>query len=235
MFNFRDQVALITGAAGNLGQATAEALHAAGATLALVDISDARLRDLYDDWPRVELLTANLLDEASVMAMAQHAATRFGRIDILVNIAGGFNAGTAVHETPLSTWEQMFDLNAGSVFLTSRAVLPTMLQQKRGKIINIAARAALEPNRRQMTPYVVSKAAVIRLTEALAAEYREAGVNVNCILPGTIDTPRNRADMPNADFTRWVPPADLANVILFLASDEARSVHGAAIPVTGLS
>lgn len=235
MYDFHDQVALITGAAGNLGLATAEALHMAGAALALVDISEARLRSLYGDWQPVELLTANLLDEASVTAMAQRAATRFGRIDILINIAGGFNAGTPVHETPLSTWEQMLDLNAGSVFLTSRAVLPIMFQQQRGKIINIAARAALETGRQKMTAYVVSKTAVIRLTEALAAEYREAGINVNCILPGTIDTPRNRADMPHADFTRWVPPADLANVILFLASDLSRAVHGAAIPVTGLS
>ena len=116
----------------------------------------------------------------------------------------------------------------------SRAVIPHMLAQGYGKIVNVAARAALE-GKAKMAPYVVSKSAVIRLTESMAAELRDAGINVNCILPGTIDTPQNRRDMPNADHSRWVPPGALADVILFLACDAARAIHGAAVPVYGRS
>ena len=142
--------------------------------------------------------------------------------------------GPPVHETQEHTWDFMLDLNARSVLLTCRAVLPHMRSRGAGKIVNVAARAALE-GKAKMGAYCVSKAAVITLTQSLAAENRHQGINVNCILPGTIDTPQNRADMPNADFDTWVPPAALADVILFLASDAARAVHGAAVPVYGLS
>jgi NAD(P)-dependent dehydrogenase (short-subunit alcohol dehydrogenase family) len=128
----------------------------------------------------------------------------------------------------------MLDLNARTVFNTCRTVIPHMLAQGSGRIINVAARAALE-GKAHMAPYCVSKAAVITLTESLAAEHKDRDITVNCILPGTLDTPQNRAAMPDQDHTQWVPPAALADVILFLASDAARCVTGAAVPVYGRS
>jgi NAD(P)-dependent dehydrogenase (short-subunit alcohol dehydrogenase family) len=229
-----DKVALITGAAGVLGRAVAETFGRAGARLALVDRDPARLRELLGPDAAPLLLGADLTAAGDVAAAVAGALDRYGRIDVLVNVAGGFSMGPAFHELTEDDWDRMLDVNARTAFLTCRAVIPAMLGQGRGAIVNVAARAALEGKAR-MAPYVVSKAAVVRLTESLAAEYRSRGINVNCVLPGTIDTPRNRADIPRAKHETWVAPAALADVILFLASDLARAVHGAAIPVVGLA
>jgi NAD(P)-dependent dehydrogenase (short-subunit alcohol dehydrogenase family) len=165
--------------------------------------------------------------------MVEEAVKRLGRIDVLVNAAGGWRGGKPAHETPLEVWDLMLDLNARTAFVASRAVIPVMLQQGSGRIVNVASRAALQGGRRSAA-YSASKAAVVRLTESMDAELKGQGINVNCILPSTIDTPQNRAAMPKADTSRWVEPEALADVILFLASDAARAVHGAAIPVYGL-
>lgn len=234
MFDFSGRVALVTGAAGNLGQAVAAAFEQAGARLVLADMAADRLGELYGESGERLLLPVNLTDEASVQGMADQAVAHLGQIDVLANIAGGFRMGPPFHDTTVETWEFMMDLNARSMFLASRAVLPQMLKQGRGRIVSVAARAAAQPKGR-MAPYCASKAAVITLTESLAAEHRLDDINANCILPGTIDTPQNRADMPDADFSTWVLPAALAEVILFLASDAARAVSGAAIPVYGRS
>jgi NAD(P)-dependent dehydrogenase (short-subunit alcohol dehydrogenase family) len=164
--------------------------------------------------------------------MVEGALRRFGRIDVLVNAAGGYRAGTPVHDTPLETWEFLLSLNARTAFITSSAVVPAMLEQGSGKIVNVAARAALKGGAKSAA-YSASKSAVLRLTESLSAELKGSGINANCVLPGTIDTPQNREAMPNADTSRWVAPEALADVILFLASDAARAVHGAAVPVYG--
>src|SRR5437773_926737 len=161
------------------------------------------------------------------------AGVRFPGIDVLCNIAGGFRMGHPVHETPENIWELMLDLNASSVINVARAVVPKMLAAGRGKIVNVGAVAGLA-GKANMGAYSAAKSAVIRLTESMSAELRDGGINVNCILPSVIDTPQNRADMPGADPRRWVAPEALADVILFLASDAARAIHGAAIPVTGL-
>lgn len=237
MFEFTDQVAVVTGAAGNLGAAAAEAFHRAGAKLVLVDVNYDRLEQMYGAMAEkgdALLAAVNLLDAAAVDALISDAMEQFGRVDILINVAGGFSMGPRLHETPPETFDFMFNLNAKTVYHTCRAVVPHMLAQKRGKIINIAARAGLE-GKAKMAAYTASKSAVIRLTEAMAGELKVDGINVNCILPGTIDTPRNRQDMPEADFSRWVAPEDMAQVILFLASAAAKAVHGAAVPVYGLS
>ena len=176
----------------------------------------------------------DLLDAAQVQAAADAALARFGRIDVLCNIAGGFRMGEAVHETGDATWDWLLDLNARTLLHTARAVVPAMLQAGSGKIVNVGAFSA-NKGLAQMGAYTASKSVVLRLTEAMAAELREQGINVNCVLPTVIDTPDNRAAMPDADPSRWVAPADLAAVISFLASDAARAVHGAALPVTGLS
>jgi NAD(P)-dependent dehydrogenase (short-subunit alcohol dehydrogenase family) len=179
-------------------------------------------------------LKVDLIDEHSVARMVRQVTDRFGAIDVLANIAGGFTMGSRVHETEIKDWDFMLDLNAKSVFMTCRAVIPHMLTPSGGKIINIAARVANE-GKAKMAPYSVSKSAVARLTESLAAEYRSDNININCIMPGTIDTPANRRDMPDADYSKWVAPAALADVILFLASDAARAIHGASVPVFGLT
>jgi len=142
--------------------------------------------------------------------------------------------GEAVHETRDATWDFLLDLNARSIIHTARAVVPGMVARGEGRIVNVAAHAALRGTA-GMGAYCASKSAVMRLTESMAAELRERGINVNCVMPTIIDTPENRRDMPDADPARWVAPADLAEVIRFLASPAARAVHGAALPVTGLS
>lgn len=228
------QVVLITGAAGNLGQASARAFAAAGARIALVDHNPDSLTGLRTELADAAGFGADLIQPESVAAMVAQVHQHFGRIDVLANIAGGFTMGPAVHETPDRDWDHMLDLNARTVFNTCRAVIPHMLTQGGGRIINVAARAALEGKAR-MAPYCVSKAAVITLTESLAAEHKDSGITVNCILPGTVDTPQNRAAMPDQDHTKWVPPAALADVILFLASEAARCVTGATVPVYGRS
>ncbi len=238
MFDFTDQIVAVTGAAGNLGQAVTRAFHAAGARLAIIDRKrESSLGAFGDDLPESDdclYVTADLTSEASVAEGVRAIIDRFGRVDVLVNTAGGYRGGTRLHETPVESFEFMFNLNARTAFLMSRAVIPHMLEQRRGKIISISAKAALKGTTRH-GPFNASKMAVIRLTETMAAELKHDGINVNCVLPSTIDTPANREGMPNADVDKWVKPESLAHVILFLASDLAADIHGAAIPVYGRS
>ena len=232
---FQDRTVVITGAAGNLGRAVAEAFAARGANLVLVDLKNEALQRVFGAGDSQRLLAAaNLLDQAQLDAMAMQAVERFGRIDVLANLAGGFRMGEPVHATTDTTWKFLLDINAGTLLHAVRAVVPRMLAQGGGRIVNVGAYAA-QRGAAQMGAYIAAKSAVIRLTETLAAELRDRKINVNCVLPTIIDTPENRAAMPDADPGRWVAPADLASVILFLASDEARAIHGAALPVTGLS
>ena len=229
------ETVLITGASGNLGRAVAAAFAARGANLALLDRDRAHLDAAFGgESDRRMLVAADLLDAAVVEAAAAAVVARFGRIDALCNIAGGFRMGTPVHATSDADWNFLFDLNVRTVLHTARAVVPRMLAAGRGRIVNVGAFAA-QKGAADMGAYVASKSAVIRLTETMAAELRDRGINVNCVLPTIIDTPENRKAMPGADPSRWVAPADLASVIAFLASDAARAVHGAAVPVTGLS
>jgi len=179
-------------------------------------------------------LTADLLDAAQVESAAKAAHERFRHIDVLCNIAGGFRMGAPVHETSDSDWNFLFDVNARTLLHAARAVVPRMLTGGGGKIVNVGAFAA-QKGAANMGAYVAAKSAVIRLTESMAAELREKNINVNCVLPTIIDTPENRSAMPKADPRRWVAPEDLANVIVFLASPAAKALHGAAVPVTGLS
>jgi len=231
---FEGKTCLITGAAGNLGRAVAAAFASTGAALVLLGRDEKSLRTALGNWGERSLfLEADLLDAAAVGNAIRTAVDSFGRIDVLCNIAGGFRMGHPVHETPEDTWELMLDLNAKSVIHTARAVVPGMIAAGYGKIVNIAALAGLA-GKANMGAYSAAKSAVIRLTESMSAELRDKGINVNCILPSIIDTPQNRADMPGADPRRWVAPEALAKVVLFLASDAARAIHGAAIPVTGL-
>jgi NAD(P)-dependent dehydrogenase (short-subunit alcohol dehydrogenase family) len=216
---------MVTGAAGHLGRAVAKAFADLGADLVLLDVRKAE-GELF--------LQVDLSDADSVRSALGKALERHGRIDVLCNIAGAFRMGAPLHETKDADWDFLFEVNAKSVLHTSRAVVPHMLEAGGGKIVNVGAYAA-QKGAAAMGAYVASKAAVIRITETMAAELREKNINVNCVLPTIIDTPDNRTAMPKADPRRWVSTQDLAAVIVFLASDAARAVHGAAIPVTGLS
>lgn len=235
MPSFEGKVAIVTGAAGNLGRAVARAFVDQGAAVALVDLAPDGLAAAQAELPPVTATCdADLTAPAAVAAMVEAVLTRFGRVDILANIAGGFTMGPPLHQTRDRDWDFMLDLNARTAFNCCRAVIPHMLAAGSGGIVNVSARAATQAKAR-MAPYCAAKAAVIALTQSLAAEHRHAGINVNCILPGTIDTPQNRAAMPDQDHGRWVSTGALADVILFLASDAARCVTGAAVPVYGQS
>lgn len=235
VFDFTGKVIIVTGAAGSLGSAVARKLILGGARCALLDVHHECLQTRYQaQLPSELLLAVDLTQADSVQAAVAQVLAHWGRIDGIANIAGGFKMGPRLHETAEADWDLMLDRNARSVFLMCRAVIPHLLTQGGGKIVNIAARAALA-GRARMAPYVVSKAAVVRLTESLACEYKQDHININCILPGTIDTPQNRQEMPNADFSQWVSTEALAEVVCFLLSESACAIHGAAIPVYGLS
>jgi NAD(P)-dependent dehydrogenase (short-subunit alcohol dehydrogenase family) len=230
-----NRTVIVTGAAGNLGKAVAKAFADLGANLVLVDLKRESLASAFgSDNDHRSLMPANLLEMAGATSVAQAALARFGRIDVLCNIAGGFRMGETVHETSDENWSFLFDVNTRTLLHAVRAVVPHMVAAGGGKIVSVGAFAA-QKGVAQMGAYTASKATVIRMTEAMAAELREKNINVNCVLPTIIDTPENRAAMPKANPAKWVAPADLANVIVFLASDAARAVHGAAVPVTSLS
>jgi NAD(P)-dependent dehydrogenase (short-subunit alcohol dehydrogenase family) len=235
--DFTGRSVLITGAAGNLGRAVVDAFAARGATLALVvrNVEQAR-GALGDASPRLAYFAADLLYAEQVDRAVADTVSRFGGIDVVCNLAGGFRMGPPVHETSDADWEFLLDVNARTLLHTARAVVPVLLRngERGGKIVNVGAFSA-QKGAAKMGAYVAAKSAVIRLTEAMAAELRTQGINVNCVLPTIIDTPENRKAMPDADPGKWVAPADLASVIVFLASPAARAIHGAALPVTGLS
>ena len=234
----KHRTVVVTGAAGNLGRAVASAFAAQGANLVLIDLKREALAAAYGDenseGEQRLFLATNLLEQEEVNQAVTAAMQRFGRIDVLCNLAGGFRMGDAVHESSDQNWDFLFNINSRTLLHTSRAIVPCMLQAGGGKIINVGAFAA-QKGQAQMGLYTAAKSVVIRLTESMAAELRTKNINVNCVLPTIIDTPENRAAMPNANPANWVAPEALADVVVFLASDAARALHGAALPVTGLS
>ncbi len=238
MADFTGQVVMVTGGTGNLGGPVARAFAAAGARVVVVDRNAQKQRDRFPEWVDAAdhwlAAPVNVMDEAEGTACVTATVTRFGRLDVLVNTIGGYRAGDPVHELDLATWDLMLNLNARSTLVMCKAALRPMLAQGSGKIVNVAARAALAGSANHAA-YAAAKAATVRLTESMAAEVRARGINVNCILPSTIDSPENRAAMPKADPAKWVAPESMAEVILFLASPAARDIHGAALPVYGLS
>lgn len=232
---FKGKTVVVTGGAGVLGKSVANWFAAQGAHLAVIDYSREIIEAAYPDKnPRDLYLTCDLTDRGQCADTVTGIIAAAGGIDVLCNIAGGFMMGDPVHETSESTWDFLFDLNARSIVNMAAAVVPAMLDAGAGKIVNVAARAARE-GAALMGAYTASKAAVLRLTESMGLELREQNINVNCVMPSLIDTPRNRQDMPGADFSKWVSPDGIASVIGFLASDDARFIHGAGIPVDGLS
>ncbi len=229
-------VVIVTGSVGNLGLATAQGLQQAGAKTVLVDRSNDRLResypDLIDSPDHLFAGGVDLTNPDSLARMVESVCARFGRIDALVNTVGGYRGGRPVHETDLADWDFLFGVNLRTTLLCCRAVIRQMLRQGHGKIVNVASRDGLFGSA-GYSGYSASKSAVLRLTESMAAELKTSNINVNCIMPGTIDTPQNRKAIPNGDFSKWVQPEAIADVILFLISDAARAINGAAVPVYG--
>lgn len=224
------QTVVITGAAGHLGRAVATAFRERGAQCVLL----GRHVDTLEEASAADVLALplDLLDRDQVRAGIEQAVARFGGIDVLCHIAGGFRMGEAVHETTDASWDFLMDVNARTLVNVAAAVVPHLLRRGGGKIVTVGAAAAVR-GAAHMGAYSASKSALLRLTEAMSAELKDHGINVNCVLPSIIDTPDNRAAMPDADYSRWVAPQALANVIVFLASDAASAIHGAALPVTG--
>ena len=235
MFDFSSRTVLVTGAAGNLGQAIGRELAGTTAHLVAVDVSEPGQAKAYAGWPadRVLVLAGiDLTSPASVDEMAQRAISRFGHVDVLINTVGTFRGGQSVVDGPLSDWDLLMYVNLRTALLTSRALVPHFLRRGYGRIVNVAARPALA-GAAGIAAYSASKAALLRLTESLAAELKGHDITANAVMPGTIDTPQNRAAMPDADTTTWVTPAAVACAVLFLASEEAGAITGAALPVSG--
>lgn len=237
-YSFSGQTIMITGASGNLGSAVTQKFISSGANLVLIDHSEEKINRLFPEIIQSEMhLIAqgvDINDKLMLDDVVENAMERFKRIDVLINTVGGYRGGYPLYETSDDTWDMLFNLNSRSVYNLMKVVAPIMLSAKNGVIINVAARLALKGSANQ-TAYSAAKSVVVRLTEGLAGELKYDGINVNCVLPGTIDTPQNRASMPNADYSHWVTPDAIADVILFLASDDARGITGASIPVYGRS
>ncbi len=221
------KIIVVTGASGALGKVVAEVALARGARVAGVDHAKSQVPAAAD---RIEIGGVDLSDASEAKKAIDDAAAHFGQLDALINIAGGF-AFESVAEGDPKTWQRMYALNVLTALNASKAAIPHLAASPAGRIINVGAMGALQAGA-GMGAYAASKAGVHRLTEALAAEWK-GKITVNAVLPSTIDTPANRASMPKADFAKWVTPQELADVILFLASDAASAVTGALLPVSG--
>ena len=221
------KVVVVTGASGALGKVVAETALARGARLAGVDYAKSQIADTPE---RMELGGVDLSDAAKAKQAIDAIAAHFGRLDVLLNIAGAFSFETIAGGDP-KTWARLYAINVLTALNASRAAIPHLVSSGAGRIVNVGAMGALQAGS-GMGAYAASKAGVHRLTEALATELK-GKITVNAVLPSTIDTAANRASMPKADFTKWVTPKELADVILFLASDAASAVTGALLPVSG--
>lgn len=232
MAEFTDQVVMVTGGTGNLGSAVVRCFLAAGAHLVVPDRSAERAAQIFPDLVNAPghlfVGGCDVTDPEQVERLVQDTLARFGRIDVLINTVGGYQAGKPVHETALETWDFLLNLNARSVFLVSRAVIPSMLKQGQGRIVNIGSRSALAAQGSDAA-YSAAKSAVARLTESMSADYKHQGIRVNAILPSALVS---EADV-QADPTRGVTPDAVAQVVLFLCSAAGSVITGALIPVYG--
>ena len=227
-----DRTAIVTGGTGGLGSAVVARLLVGGWRVVVPWVVERELERV-ERHEGLELVKADLFEQASVDEVIE-AATADGAPPLrgLVNLVGGFAMGTRVHETPIEEFETQFRLNLRPAYLMTQASVPHMLEHGGGSIVCVGTRAALQPFK-GAAGYISSKAAVIAFSGAVAVEYKDDGIRCNTILPSVIDTPGNRASMPDADFDRWVKPAEIAGVIAHLLSDDSSPVSGAAIPVYG--
>jgi NAD(P)-dependent dehydrogenase (short-subunit alcohol dehydrogenase family) len=220
--DMKGKVVLITGGAGALGQTVVPAFVSTGASVILGDRTPVQM-------PGITALKADVTDHTQVRNLVDEVIRTSGRLDALINLVGGFATGRLV-ETDVSLWQRMLTMNLTSAFLLSQAVLPSMLQHGQGRIVHVAARAALEPFA-GAAAYIVSKAGLIGLIRTLSSELEGSGVTVNAVLPSTIDTPANRRAMPAADPSKWARPDSIAHTLTFLASEAASQINGSLIPI----
>ncbi len=234
MYNFSDKTVVVTGAAGPLGQAVTRALATTGANLSLLDYKSGRLSKLYPEMEQTpQFLMIENIDAASLVAMqtaVNRTNTHFGRVDAFVATVGGYAGGMYVQDTEEVVLARMFKQHVHTVLAAAHAVAPIMANQESGVIVNIGAQSALKASSRNGA-YSAAKAAGLRLTESLAAGLKKNGVRVYSLLPGTIDTPELREQMPDADVSNWTPPESIADVILFLISDASKAISQVAISV----
>jgi NAD(P)-dependent dehydrogenase (short-subunit alcohol dehydrogenase family) len=223
------KVILVTGAKGGLGSFVTQSFLDSGATV----IGCSRSIQA-SDFPRPNFtaMPADFANSAAVRALADQVASKFGKIDALVHVMGGFAGGSSIAETSDDTWERMRDLNLTAAFYATRAVLPHMRKAKGGRIVAVGSLAATEAHV-GLGAYVIFKSALVTLIQTIALENAGANITANVVLPGTMDTPANRASMSNADFSKWVPPQDVAQLIVWLTADQAAHVNGAVIPIQG--
>jgi NAD(P)-dependent dehydrogenase (short-subunit alcohol dehydrogenase family) len=231
------RTAIVTGGTGALGRAVTFELLTRGANVMCTYLADEELNgslSLRQSFGgRIVFGKADVTHQSHVSKLVSKTEETFSRIDILVNVVGGFAMGP-IGATGEDDWDAMMGINLKSAFLCSRAVIPVMIMNGWGRIVNVGSRPALKGSAR-MSAYGASKAGVLNLTQSMAEELREHDITVNAVVPGTMDTPGNRSSMPEADYSKWVPPSDVAKVIAFLSSEEARSVNGAFVPVFGKS
>lgn len=234
--SFEGKVVLVAGGTGGLGRAVSLAFLNEGARTVVTYRSEeefAALRQAADDSASLlEGHRVDVTDDAAVGQLVNQVVGRFGRLDAMINTVGGYVGGIKLWELETKTFEQMLALNLRAGYVLSRAAVVPMLKQKHGAIVNVAAKAAVDHGA-GAAAYAASKAAAVAMMDSLAADVKGTGVRVNSILPSIIDTEANRKAMPDADFATWPKPEDIAHVILLLASDEAKVIHGAAIPVYG--
>lgn len=230
------RVALVAGGTGGLGRAVSLAFLEEGARVVVTyrrqEEFDLLMSEAGAAGSRLEGHRADVTDEAAAGELVEGVFARHGRLDALVNTVGGYAGGAKLWELETKVFDQMLNLNLRSGYALSRAAVRVMLKQGRGAIVNVASQAAVSPGA-GAGAYAASKAAAVALIESLAGDLKGTGVRVNSILPSIIDTEANRRTMPDADFSKWPKPRDIARVILFLSGDDARVVHGAAIPVYG--
>ncbi len=232
------RVAVVTGATGALGKVVAKTLLDRGVQVVSTFRSRVAEQDLEASFggppPALTSIEADVTDEKCVEALFEKVVSKFGKVDILLNIVGAYKGGDDIAHTKLSDWDMMMNVNLRSAFLCAKHVLPHMIARNYGKIVNISARPAVEKRfRAKNGAYAISKAGVAVLTETIAEEVKKLNINVNAVMPSTIDTPNNRANMLNADHSSWVQPEEIADVILFLISDDSKVTNGAVIPVYG--
>src|SRR5467141_1942547 len=222
----KEKVVFITGAKGGLGSFITRRFLETGVTVVGASRSISQ-----QDFPGPNF-TALAVDFTTATDAVQSVITRFGRLDVLVHLLGGFAGGQTVAETDDATWERMRDLNLTSSFYVLRAAVPHLRKSGKGRIVAIGSLTAVEPHP-QLGAYITFKAALAMLVRTVALENKDAGLTANVVLPGTMDTPENRKAIPNADFSKWIQPSDVVNLVLSLTTERASRVTGAAIPIGG--
>ncbi len=237
-YDFEKKLVLITGGSGGLGREVVLTFLKSNANVAMTYSSDKSISQLESKlgglMKNVMLIKTDVSDELQIIKAVSEVVKKYGKIDFFVNLVGGYLGGKKITEMDQKEWDLMMNLNLKTAFLVSKHVVAQMEKQNSGKVVHVAARLGLK-GIGGTSAYCASKSGLIRLVESLSDEVKDKKINVNCILPSIIDTEANRKDMPNADFSKWVKPSEIARVILFLVSEDSISLHGASMPVYGLA